>query len=120
MKVLFCGSRGINDRAVVAQAVAESGMAPTHIVSGGARVVDTLARLYAQSIRPSSINSTPSRRCRLESHSQNKIRSSDGCHKGRSCYNFHYSAFFDLSKIAENVCNLLKTLEPVKGLEPPT
>lgn len=49
MKVLICGSRGINDRAVVAQAVAESGMAPTHIVSGGARGVDTLARLYAQS-----------------------------------------------------------------------
>lgn len=49
MKVLICGSRGINDRAVVAQAVAESGMAPTHIVSGGARGVDTLACLYAQS-----------------------------------------------------------------------
>ena len=49
MKVLICGSRGVDDRAVVAQAVAESGMAPTHIVSGGARGVDTLARLYAQS-----------------------------------------------------------------------
>lgn len=49
MKILICGSRGINDLAVVAQAVAESGMAPTHIVSGGARGVDTLARLYAQS-----------------------------------------------------------------------
>lgn len=49
MKVLICGSRGINDGAVVAQAVAQSEMAPTHIVSGGARGVDTLARLYAQS-----------------------------------------------------------------------
>ncbi len=48
MKVLICGSRGINDRAVVAHAVAASGMAPTHIVSGGARGIDTLARLYAQ------------------------------------------------------------------------
>ncbi len=49
MKVLICGSRGINDPAVVAQAVERSGMTPTHIVSGGARGVDTLARLYAQS-----------------------------------------------------------------------
>lgn len=49
MKVLICGSRGFNDRAVVAQAVVQSGMAPTHIVSGGARGVDILARLYAQS-----------------------------------------------------------------------
>lgn len=49
MKVLICGSRDINDRAVVAPAVAQSGMALTHIVSGGARGVDTLARLYAQS-----------------------------------------------------------------------
>lgn len=49
MKVLICGSRGINDRAVVARAVAESGMEPTHIVSGGARGVDTLACLFAHS-----------------------------------------------------------------------
>lgn len=49
MKVLICGSRGINDPALVARAVAESGMTPTHIVSGGARGVDTLARSYARS-----------------------------------------------------------------------
>ncbi len=49
MKVLICGSRGINDPAVVAQAVEKSGMKPTHIVSGGALGVDTLARSYAQS-----------------------------------------------------------------------
>lgn len=49
MKVLICGSRRINDPALVAKAVAESGMSPTHIVSGGARGIDTLARLYAHS-----------------------------------------------------------------------
>lgn len=49
MKVLICGSRSINDPAVVAQAVAKSGMKPTHIVSGGARGVDILARFFARS-----------------------------------------------------------------------
>ncbi len=47
MKVLICGSRSVGDPAVVAQAVADSGMTPTHIVSGGARGVDTLARFFA-------------------------------------------------------------------------
>lgn len=49
MKILICGSRGINDPVSVAQAVEKSGMTPTHIVSGGARGVDTLARFYARS-----------------------------------------------------------------------
>jgi len=49
MKILICGSRRINDPALVAQAVEKSGMKATHIVSGGARGVDTLAQLYAQS-----------------------------------------------------------------------
>lgn len=49
MKILICGSRGINDPALVAHAIEKSGMKPTHIVSGGARGVDTLARFYAQS-----------------------------------------------------------------------
>jgi predicted Rossmann fold nucleotide-binding protein DprA/Smf involved in DNA uptake len=49
MKVLICGSRGISEPAVVAQAVEQSGMKPTHIVSGGARGVDALARSYARS-----------------------------------------------------------------------
>jgi len=49
MKILICGSRSINDRVLVAQAVEKSGMKATHIVSGGARGVDTLARLYARS-----------------------------------------------------------------------
>lgn len=48
MKVLICGSRSINDPSVVARAVAKSGMKPTHIVSCGARGVDTLARFYAE------------------------------------------------------------------------
>jgi len=48
MKVLICGSRSVSDPAVVAQAVTNSGMKPTHIVSGGARGVDTLARFYAE------------------------------------------------------------------------
>ncbi len=49
MKVLICGSRSVSDPALIAQAVADSGMTPTHIVSAGARGVDTFARLYAQS-----------------------------------------------------------------------
>jgi len=49
MKILICGSRSINDPALVAQAVEKSGMTPTHVVSGGARGVDTLARFFAQS-----------------------------------------------------------------------
>lgn len=47
MKVLICGSRTINDPAVVSRAVEQSGMTPTHIISGGARGVDRLAREYA-------------------------------------------------------------------------
>lgn len=49
MKVLICGSRGIHDPAVVRQAIEQSGMVPTHIISGGARGVDRLAHLYARS-----------------------------------------------------------------------
>jgi len=48
MKVLIRVSRSVSDPAVVAQAVADSGMTPTHIVSGSARGVDTLARFFAQ------------------------------------------------------------------------
>lgn len=48
MKVLICGSRSISDPSVVARAVGKSGIRPTHIVSGGARGVDTLARFYAE------------------------------------------------------------------------
>lgn len=48
MKVLICGSRSITNPAVISQAVARSGMIPTQIISGGARGVDTLARLYAR------------------------------------------------------------------------
>jgi predicted Rossmann fold nucleotide-binding protein DprA/Smf involved in DNA uptake len=47
MKVLICGSRGIKDPAVLLQAVEQSGMTPRHIISGGARGVDHLAREYA-------------------------------------------------------------------------
>lgn len=49
MKVLICGSRNINDPAVVSQAVSQSGTIPTHIISGGARGVDKLAADYAAS-----------------------------------------------------------------------
>ncbi len=49
MKVLICGSRGISDPAVVFQAVEQSGINPTHIISGGARGVDKLAGEYAAS-----------------------------------------------------------------------
>ncbi len=41
MKVLICCSRGINDPTVIEQAIAESGMIPRHIVSGGAGSVDS-------------------------------------------------------------------------------
>lgn len=37
----------INDPAIVLQAVEQSGMDPTHIISGGARGVDRLAGEYA-------------------------------------------------------------------------
>lgn len=47
MKVLICGSRGISDPAVVSQAIEESGLRPTQIISGGARGVDRLAAGYA-------------------------------------------------------------------------
>ena len=49
MKVLICGSRNINDPALVSQAVSQSGTIPTHIISGGARGVDKLAADYAAS-----------------------------------------------------------------------
>lgn len=49
MKVLICGSRSINDAALISQAVLQSGMTPTHIISGGARGVDRLAGEYAAS-----------------------------------------------------------------------
>lgn len=49
MKVLICSSRDINDPALVSQSVAQSGMNPTHIISGGARGVDGLAAEYAVS-----------------------------------------------------------------------
>lgn len=50
MKVLICGSRDINDPTLVSKAITESGMIPTHIISGGARGVDTMARNYASSV----------------------------------------------------------------------
>ncbi len=49
MKVLICGSRNINNPALFSRAVEQSSMNPTHIISGGARGVDTLARRYARS-----------------------------------------------------------------------
>lgn len=47
MKVLVCGSRTIDDPAVVSQAVEKSGISPTQIISGGARGVDRFAGEYA-------------------------------------------------------------------------
>ena len=49
MKVLICGSRDISDLAVISQAIEQSGMRPTTIISGGARGVDRLAGEYAAS-----------------------------------------------------------------------
>lgn len=49
MKVLICGSRSISDPELVSQAVSQSGLRPTHIISGGARGVDRLAGEYAAS-----------------------------------------------------------------------
>ena len=49
MKVLICGSRNITDPALVSQAVSQSGITPTHIISGGARGLDRLAGEYAVS-----------------------------------------------------------------------
>lgn len=47
MKVLVCGSRGIDDPAAVSRAIEQSGIRPTQIISGGARGVDRLAGEYA-------------------------------------------------------------------------
>ncbi len=49
MKVLICGSRTINDPAMISLAIEESGINPTHIISGGARGIDRLAGEYAAS-----------------------------------------------------------------------
>lgn len=49
MKILICGSRDINDPALVSRAVSQSGMTPTQIISGGARGVDRLAKEFAAS-----------------------------------------------------------------------
>lgn len=49
MKVLICGSRNITDPSLVSQAVSNSGIIPTHIISGGARGIDRLAYAYAVS-----------------------------------------------------------------------
>ena len=43
MKILICGSRSINDPELVSEVVSQSGVTPTHIISGGARGVDRLA-----------------------------------------------------------------------------
>ena len=48
------------------------------------------------------------------------IRTRNGYHNVGGCYNFHYSAFLEFAKIIKNVCKLLKTLEPMIGLEPTT
>lgn len=48
MKVLICGSRNLSDPVLVSQAVSQSGITPTHIISGGARGVDRLAGEYAE------------------------------------------------------------------------
>lgn len=47
MKVLICGSRIITDPTLISQAVSQSGITPTHLISGGARGVDRLAAEYA-------------------------------------------------------------------------
>lgn len=49
MKVLICGSRNITDPTLISQAVSQSGITPTHLISGGARGVDRLAAEYAVS-----------------------------------------------------------------------
>jgi hypothetical protein len=50
VKVVIFGSRGISDMQEVDKALAHSGVAGriTEVVSGGARGVDALARIYAQ------------------------------------------------------------------------
>lgn len=47
MKVLICGSRKINNMAILASAIRESGFVISEIISGGAEGVDYLAEQYA-------------------------------------------------------------------------
>jgi len=47
MIVLVCGSREINNYSLVEKAIHASGFPPTKIIGGGARGVDTRAKLYA-------------------------------------------------------------------------
>lgn len=48
MKVLICGSRDIKDLSLIGQAINESTLKVTEIISGDARGVDTLAIQYAR------------------------------------------------------------------------
>lgn len=48
MKVIIAGSRHIEDYSLVLAAIQESGFDITHVVSGGAKGVDTLAERYAK------------------------------------------------------------------------
>ena len=48
MKVIIAGSRDITDYGLLLQAIQESGFEITHVISGGARGVDTLAEKYAK------------------------------------------------------------------------
>ena len=47
MKVLICGSCGVNDLRLIVRAIKESGFDVKEIVSGGASGVDSLAEGYA-------------------------------------------------------------------------
>ena len=48
MRVIIAGSRDITDYNLVEEAVKESGITPTEIISGGARGVDRLGEQYAE------------------------------------------------------------------------
>lgn len=48
MKVIIAGPRYVTDFAIVKQAVKQSGFDITQVVSGGARGVDTLGELWAE------------------------------------------------------------------------
>lgn len=48
MKTIIAGSRSILDYELLKQTIKESGIKITHIISGGAKGVDTLAERYAK------------------------------------------------------------------------
>ena len=51
MRTIIAGSRGVTDPEVVFEAVRQSGIKPSVVISGGARGVDRLGEIWAETYR---------------------------------------------------------------------